>query len=326
MNKKLKMLCCSFLLSSSLFMVGCDDHETSSKLESNTTFIEKEKIEITIDETYNLYVMLKEGITGSVTFSIQDETIAQMQSTNVMIGKAIGNTHIIIRQDDLVQVLPLIVYDKNDSEHIAFFTLDKGRLYQKKVVFYGDSISQWETIQAEWILKLANYYQLSHINYAIAGTTLAYTPVRFAYYGHWGTELMYTHEKDNQNADYIFVLYGTNDIDENVPVGETDFEMLNNYNDETPTYRGAVNYAIHLLREQNPNVRIVWLSLIYRDTNLTKAKEYNDALYRLCLANMIKYIDLFSLWDANTKGPNMNDSLHPSSAGQQLMFEKIIQS
>lgn len=323
MKKQLKLLaCCSLLLLGGIMMTGCNDNDESSSIKSNATFIEKEEICITVDETYNLKVMLKDDIQGDVKFSIGNTKYASMQNENVMKGVAVGDTNIIIRQDKSVQSIPLHVYAKDD-ERVSIFTLDKGRLYGKKAVFYGDSISQCGTFQSEWILKVADYYQLSHINYGISGTTLAYTEHRFNLYGHWGTEMMYTHESDNKAADYIFVLYGTNDIDEQVPVGGI-YDMLEEYDDLNPTYTGAVNYAITLLQEQNPNVRIVWLSLIYRDGE--NVKKYNAALKDVCMSHLIKFIDMYSLWTVSDKGDYMQDSLHPNPAGNQKMFEKIINS
>ncbi len=306
-------LCC-------MVISGCKKENDVEEITSNETFLTVDKIDIEIEEVYNVQVMLKEEFaTSSITFKSNNSSIFSIQNQQEIIGKKEGKAQLQIFDDQgKRQGITIQVFAKNALKDT--FSMDKGRLYQKNVLFYGDSITQYEQWEGEYVLHLKDYYQFEHQNFAKSGTTIAYSS---RYQGKEnGVTYMYHHQQEHEWADYVFILYGTNDIDEATPVGIRDAEMLTNYDDKNPTYKGAINYAVKILREHNPNLRIIFLELLYRSVPIVQ--DFNKALRNQCYYNEVKFIPLYDLWNAENVSVYSNDGLHPNSQGNLKMFERII--
>ena len=317
MRRKILVL---FIFLCCLMISGCKKESSIQEITSNEIFLTVEEINIEVDERYNVQVMLKdEFASATITFQSNNPTIFTIENENEIVGKKEGKAQLqIFDNQGKQQGVTIQVFGKNELKDT--FTMDKGRLYQKNVLFYGDSITQYEQWEGEYVLHLKDYYQFEHQNFAKSGTTIAYSS---RYQGKEnGVTYMYHHQEEHQWADYVFILYGTNDIDEATPIGVRDAEMLTDYTDPNPTYKGAINYAVKILREHNPNLRIIFLELLYRIPSLVQ--EYNKALRNQCFFNEVKFIPLYDLWNAENVSEYSNDGLHPNSAGNLKMFERII--
>ena len=69
----------------------------------------------------------------------------------------------------------------------------------------------------------------------------------------------------NEIADYAFIAYGTNDFSANADLGARGDDPRNWL--EIQTFYGAIRYAVKALRAQNPSIRIMMLTPIYRSTH-----------------------------------------------------------
>ncbi len=301
---------------------GCNKEKVKiTEIESNYEFAEISEIKLEVNESYNIKVMITDKTISisDLTFKVSNSSILEVQDNETIIAKKTGKAQVqIFGDENKQQAIPVTVYNKGELKDS--FTMDKGRLYNKNVIFYGDSITQYESWEGEYVLHLKDYYSFNHKNFAKSGSTLGFSKRYSA--DECGVGFMYNHKTDNQWADYIFILYGTNDIDEDIPVGEFDSEMLSNYDDANPTYKGSLNYAVKILREHNSSARIIFLELLYRDG--MRVKNYNKAILEQSFYNEVKFIPMYDLWGLNNAHMYMKDGLHPNSEGYRLMFERII--
>ena len=199
--KKMSIVLLAFLTFFTLS--GCKKEEIKV-IKSNYEFIDLTEIKIEVQESYHVQVMLKENNISDITFKSNNPSIFEVIDNEKIIGKKEGKAQLQILAKDgkqqgiNIQVFP--VYALKDT-----FSMDKGRLYQKNVLFYGDSITQYEVWEGEYVLHLKDYYQFNHKNLAKSGTTIAYSS---RYQGKEnGVTYMVQHETDNQWADYVFILY-----------------------------------------------------------------------------------------------------------------------
>lgn len=330
MNKKFAAIC---LAATTCFSMSSCNKSENKEIESNYTFTELSKIDLEVGETYNIRVMLDQTLSSGLTikFASSNSKVLTITKENkdVIKAKKVGTAQLqILSNDGKKQAIPVRVVD--DPEFDAYFNMDKGRLYGKNVVFYGDSITSYETWEGEYVTKLKEYYNFNHKNLSSWGTCINYSSRYTENNPRYtkdttGVGFIYNNEEHNKWADYAFVFYGTNDRDDNTPIGVKDSEMHTSYDDTNGTFKGAINFAIKTLKEQNPNLRIIFLGMI-NNGNAESTQAYDNAISRQCGYNLVKYIKMFDLWSESEKTTNLKDSLHPNSNGYTKIYERIINS
>jgi lysophospholipase L1-like esterase len=148
---------------------------------------------------------------------------------------------------------------------------------------------------------------------------------------------------DNQ-SDIIFVFGGTNDFQQNIPMGE--WYTLNGttrtVNYDKTTFRGALTTLCEALLTKFPNKRNVLITPLHRYTypgDYTELQANSQGLYLEDYVNAIKeagkiysipVIDLYSesgLCPMNAKSAatyfHSSDKLHPNAAGHRVIADVI---
>lgn len=233
------------------------------------------------------------------------------------------------------------IEQENPQEEL--FRLVREEFQGKNVVIYGDSItvetskSLWiEEGGKNWVDYLQSALGFNKLgNFAASGTFLTHSmsnvPAGSAIEDRLsGVHYIAQHAAENARADYAFIAYGTNDFAASTPMGtaEDDFSSYV----EADTFCGSVRLAVETLREQNPDIQILFLTPIFR-SNWSKLnpengvgfslREYCQAILDMSEAleyravNM--YDDIFG-WDNYIAGEGLTpDGLHPNGMGHRMM-------
>lgn len=193
-------------------------------------------------------------------------------------------------------------------------------------VIYGDSISTTEFGGGGYPAKLQKELGLKKVcDYAISATCLADTLPDS------GIEILKKAENRHRSAGTVILWYGTNDWYFGNPIGEEDSR-------DTGTFCGALNEAIRLLRETNPDVKIIlptptlryqaadggseMADALYLENKAGLAqKPYTDAIKKIgaregCLVIDMREATGFTLEDMEKYYP---DGVHPSAAGYDIV-------
>lgn len=205
----------------------------------------------------------------------------------------------------------------------------------KRVVSYGDSISAKATLQSgesDYLENLSSALGFSYTRLGVSSSRFAAIyPVPGAYTVRTGMDIIYNSREDNEKADVALIAYGTNDFASEVPIG-TDDDDFENWEDVN-TFKGAINFAVKTLRAHNPDIRIVFLSPIYRgDKQVNGAGVslalYTKALQDLSVKNDYRVVDMtyagFNAGNFYKNSAFTNDALHPNAAGHAVMSNYVL--
>ena len=333
--------------------------QTPSFDTSKYEFFDVEEIYLHEKETYELskMKMVATNLNGLNYVSSIPENISI--SSN---GKLEGLTHgsevkvsgtIYVHNDSKLQEIKVHIVDQ--EEYGSYFTsVDLGRLYKKNVMFFGDSITHnwakypWgrapetpeEIAHANSVTSLGydtHYIPMlnkkcefaSVVNAAWSGGTMAYRPVNNASRPIYKSfpYCVEEHQENIKKTDYIFVLYGTNDADEQVPIGSLSDTLVTD-GKTNGTFVGSMRYGIEKIKEYNPDAQIIFMNVIYRSRAVVgnlQVKDYNDAIANTCLSYACKMIDTYSMFDNSGAAKYLNsDGLHLSDAGYVKLVDYLL--
>lgn len=129
-------------------------------------------------------------------------------------------------------------------------------LYGKKLVVIGDSMVQGLSLSDSdnqtWVSKIASRNKMRHKNYGMNGTALSYNDV---FDGQCRKEdsTIARYAALDEDADYILVYAGTNDIHNAIPLGEKDSRDIT-------TFYGALHVLCHGLLAKYPDRKIGFIT------------------------------------------------------------------
>ena len=234
----------------------------------------------------------------------------------------------------------------------------KDLLKNKKIVFYGDSITHnWEKYTHDLVLthpedpdykyglgyghvKMLN--DVCHFksidNFAVSGGCYAncmdINPNR-ATFRHFPYQV--THSKEAlEKADVIFVMFGTNDFSEQVPFGDYK-DIAKDENQTDMTFYQGMNFGFRKIKEANPNALILVVNCLNRMVDIEANRsfnyslnEYNLAIRHICNIYKLHLIDvsnLFVIPDNFVGGKGVtytDDGLHPNNEGYKCFTEFLL--
>lgn len=228
----------------------------------------------------------------------------------------------------------------------------KDFLENKKVIFYGDSITHNWLKYTHDLDKVANYDGKSMSGYAgiILKETKATKIDNFAVSGGCYADTSsfterqvfrhFPYQIDNSisklsDADVIFIFFGTNDYSSQTPFGRYD-ELLPAK--DSHTFYSGMNYGFNKIKEINPKAKVFVLTLLNRtcpidvETFNYSLNEYNLAIKHNAKRFGFQIIDISSLFKLEANFPNgkgpiySDDGLHPNELGHKVLAEFILNS
>ena len=356
---KMKKLCLS-LLASFCFCTGCNSSGGGSSSlnggssNSGSSFVEKQpdlsnktetqfvtfdSLDLEVNETFDLTSYLQESSATDFTFEIVNTNTASIDTQNVITGLATGETNLYIYSDNYYQRIALNV--KEVGALSSSFTFEYGRMVNKKVLIFGDSVSYGQglsTGQPKWWEIMQETLQFKATNYAVSGTTMTYAyegshiKEEYSAQGPYfnGVGFITSNVNAVRQANYIFIFYGHNDMYFQPPIGETTY--LPKTMEECTTFKASYAYAINLIQTVNPSARIILITPNYSlyqpnpayDIGLTYG-HYNTAIL-----DMAEYYHVRAvyLWDAtkaeHEKQSILADSVHMNTRGHQIVANLIL--
>lgn len=335
--------CSAFALS------GCNE-ETKvdlSKYQNDTFLIGLEGIKIEVGETYDLSNYTAQLDTAKLQFIINKQKIASVDNL-ILKGLKTGTTPIYaIYDEQFYQEFSCQVVKSLSAD----FTMDWGRLHNKKVWFFGDSVTygtglaEGTRFQERYSSLLMDYYgfagkDLSN-NFAIPGTTMTYEFVGSHIYDEYhantsvfrknGTSLITSKIAYTKDVDYVFIAYTHNDQYFQIPIGTND--DLPKTIEDCNTFKGCYAYAIHAIQKANPKTRIVIIAPNYSKYGTSenydiglRYPDYIQALEEIAAKYQVKYINLWPKTEEEQNKPNVDllaDTVHLNAAGHKLVAEII---
>ena len=221
----------------------------------------------------------------------------------------------------------------------------------KKVVFYGDSITEGcKTTGFHVGFPMESIYAYPHLlsaemgfeyrNRAIGGSRFTYTTAIKQGCAS-GVKTIFDQAADARWADIAVVFYGTNDFHGGTPIGKIT-DTPHTFEDVS-TFFGSIDFAIRTLRRQNGNIKICFLTPLYRstpeawhpaivnpETKLHLNDDYGQAVRRKIEATRdenIIYIDMWGCLNGrnfNKSAGNTIDGIHPNDNGHRLIADYIL--
>lgn len=230
-------------------------------------------------------------------------------------------------------------------------TLEQNFWYGKNAVFFGDSITFGTGTTKKYQEYLKEWLNIGNTTYAFAGHKWSdlYTKAQVAI-------------ADGNSYDAIFIFYGTNDFNDNIPIGEwysvTEEAVNKNgqtvtlkkrtMTDTTTTMKGNINRAMALLKANYPKAKIIVMTPLHRgyanfaSNNIQPDEryantlglwidDYVDAIKEIGKVWSVEVIDLFSntgIYPMVTENDALyfnggNDNLHPNAKGHEVIARCI---
>jgi hypothetical protein len=203
--------------------------------------------------------------------------------------------------------------------------------YEGKMAnFVGDSITQAPNSYVNEVKKLLGLKTAR--NYGIGGGALCHrnSIERFKdrLFGGKKIDVAYPPvvsrwDKMDNDADFIFMLIGTNDYSSGVPMGSVDSVNKSEFN-------GSLNIVLRGLKKKYPGKLIVVSTLLKRRSGGARLLPYNDAIQKACERHGVVCYDAHSevgldfgqeLYDKAMK--TTTDGLHPNAVGAKIIGQKI---
>ena len=198
----------------------------------------------------------------------------------------------------------------------------KNNLYGKIINCLGDSITEGYLANKNYSDYIRENNQATVNNYGISGSTISGGDKGYH-------SLCERYIEMTDNADYVFVMGGTNDFIHSIKIGENDSK-------DTSTFKGSLNVLIEGLINKYPHSKIAFSTPIpfkfddeYLESNLNK---YVSAVLEICQKWSIPCLNLYACSRINPNNATMlnnyfsrdlESGVHPDENGQKIMSEII---
>ncbi len=265
--------------------------------------LEEKQLHLSVGDSYDLGTMgyTLDELDGTAVYAVGD----------VITAANPGSDSLIVSDLTFTQYRIHVTVYATAAELGDRFPLDKGMFQGKKVIAFGDSITDGCLLDPNkpnglnyedtYFARLCRYLgaasdptDLENCNFACGGTTISFGTN--GGYGVSGVERVsatksFTDAGRVRNpypnildADLCVIYYGTNDLTANIPAeaGGTDgITDTPQRPEDARTVRGGLYYMITTLRSLNPNIKILVLPPIFRradGANLQYSADQTDVI------------------------------------------------
>lgn len=208
--------------------------------------------------------------------------------------------------------------------NISLLNITTNSLYGKKISINGDSIAYGQGYPGGVLKLIADNYNMTLDNVAVAGGTLTSGDNESV---HHICDTLNTMAND---ADYYIIMGGYNDYNYNVnQLGSLTQTMSADINKNT--VYGALEYICRTLLTTYPTKKIGFiithkiLNSAYTNKKFTM-QQLHDAIVDVCKKYSISYCDIFELSQFNTEldiykvYTKTSDGIHPTKDGYELFY------
>ena len=260
-----------------------------------------------MSESTLLYRFLMRDITisnGEQTTSIANKVkfIKKSDGTNGLIGKVSVNT------ENIEKIKERVTQIEGELPGISDGCV-QNRLYGKTLVVLGDSMAKGHTLSDEqtWAYKLAERNNMNLTKLAVNGS--------FITTGHNNDSdcLLEQLKRIEGNPDIIIIFTGTNDRNNNVPLGPWTIS-----NTDTTTLNGALRVDFNYIFEHFTTSKIMFITPYYYQ----ELTDYIGTIEQACFYTGIHCKNNMQggicAWNENVKSVYFLDQVHLNELGQEL--------
>lgn len=302
-------------------------------VEKHTYIPSDDEIDLVLEEGESYHAKMGLGISLENYVLSVDGVVTV--AGDIICGKSEGKTCLTYGDGNLLKIKVVRSHDLD-----TFIEFDRGKMYGKKFVIYGDSISARATLQTgekDWKDFLQQALGFTYECFAVSGSLFSYqyshesiVPARKC-----GCEYIDENSQANQEADYALIWYGTNDFSCNVPIGnpvEIDISAA-----QTDSLKSSICYAVQCLRKDNPDIKLIFLTQLYRDDLYNNGRVINGAGVSIQrYGNAIKELSdelgytvfdmlpIFSHEDFRAGDIYTKDGLHPNEKGHRVISDTLL--
>lgn len=190
-----------------------------------------------------------------------------------------------------------------------------GRLAGKVLAGLGDSITAATAVEHGYLSRIADKVGVTAINYGVNGSWVSYNEAMV------GQEMCTRYADMTDDADYITVKGGINDINSHAPLGALG-------DTEKTTFYGAMDILCQGLLEKYPGKKIAYITPLYYNSD-DAAGQYIKAIFEVCNQYGIPVIDMYysgpfsAAVPAEIRALYFYDGLHPNDYGHEVMARYI---
>lgn len=190
-----------------------------------------------------------------------------------------------------------------------------GRLAGKVLAGLGNSITAATAVEHGYLSRIADKVGATAINYGVNGSWVSYNEAMA------GQEMCTRYADMTDDADYITVKGGINDINNHAPLGALG-------DTEKTTFYGALDILCQGLLEKYPGKKIAYITPLYYDSG-DAAGQYIKAIFEVCNQYGIPVIDMYysgpfsAAVPAEIRALYFYDGLHPNDYGHEVMARYI---
>ena len=284
MRKRFKIFF-AMLMAFSIFSLTACSGETNEK------FVRDVELNLSVGDTYNWEVM------GYSVKAVGSDVLSA--EGNVITAENEGTTTVELVDTSNQLVSKTVKVYKNATQLGGKFSLDKGMFFGKKVIAFGDSITDYFVYpdQETYFVRLCEFlgvasdpFDVKNVNLACASACISYGPSDVLPSGVERITLeKFTDIRGERvalsnikQADLCVIHFGANDINWCRPLeyGEKDVwqgtDKPTEFTNAT-SIRGGYYFMVAYLHMMNPNLKILLLPPTYRTCSLNDPNyEYNE--------------------------------------------------
>jgi lysophospholipase L1-like esterase len=266
-------------------------------------------------------VSIGETVTGG-TLDVINGVFTKADGSTLSVegqGVAFGDGYNVVTADNATNISAMYIVDTK-----TYIDLNSGGgenpLAGKKIVAIGDSMVYGHTIAADktWLALIAERNGMTFVNYGSNGRYMTHNPR--------GTDNRYDGVCDvfqnmDNDADYVLVFAGTNDIQQNFTIGDED-------STDSSEFFGALNAITDGLQAKYPTAKIAFITPYARAGLKERCKKFRDAICVACERGGIPVFDNIKNgginWDvaAQLTAYTLNDTYHLNEQGMDMASRK----
>ena len=306
------------------------------------TIYDFDTLTMVVGQAFNLKQNSREDLRISwYDILVEDKSILAPDAYDNINALKEGVTTVKVLVDEEIYDEIKVEVVSQEKYHEAFINtpLKEAELEGKTFTVFGDSISDVSVTAYPdnrptfWCEMLASQYNMTMHNYAVSGSTTGYCKELIdrasAFIKLVGTYKINEQEvKDAVAAsDYIFIYFGNNDASYSCNIGE-----IGDVNDENyltyESFKGSYSYLISKIREVNPSVKIICMSLspsTWGEPAYTR-QYLSDVVKELAGELSCKYAHIYDSWKNSEYSTCCPDGIHPQTKGYERILEKLLNS
>lgn len=253
------------------------------------------------------------------TFTKADGVVITTEKVGIMFA----NGYNVVTANNATNIYSMYAVDTKKYIDMASGAAADNPLYGKKIVAIGDSMVYGHNLPSDqtWLARIAQRNNMTYVNYGRNGSYMTHNPREANNQTDWYDSVYDRYVLMDNDADYVLVFSGTNDIQQNFTIGNED-------SSNAAEFYGALNAITDGLQAKYPTAKIAFITPYARAGLKELSKKYSDAICTACERGGIPVFDNIRdggiNWDidAQLTAYTLGDNCHLNAAGMEMASRK----